>query len=102
MRNLVAAERMAKASALVRRYWGEPFTGRWFHELADRAHPDEITAADIVAVSTLGVTVPAGVAVWLLSDNGRASVAQLLADIPGDVDIWDDAALIAEDSRLWR
>ena len=93
---------MAKAETLTQRFWTEPFTGRRFHALVDADHPNEITSRDIVAVSTLSVKVPAHVAIWLLSDEGRATVTELLAPAPEDVDLWDGADLIAEDAHLWR
>ncbi len=102
LRDLVAEERMAKAGALTQRFWNEPYTGRWFHVLADRDHPNEITARDVVAVSTLSVTVPARVLVWLLSDTGRDAVTKLLEDIPDGVDLREGAELIAENSALRR
>ncbi len=102
MRDLVAGDRMAKAQALTQRFWTEPFTGRWFHVLADDDHPDDITARDLVAVSTLSVIVPARVAIWLLSNEGRVAVTELLASVPNDVDLWDGPDLISENSALWQ
>lgn len=40
------------------------YTGAWFNALADPS-PYEITAKDLVAVTTLGVQVPENVAIWL-------------------------------------
>jgi hypothetical protein len=98
---LVAGEAMDRARALAGRYWLEPFSGRFFHVLADRDRPNEITERDIVAVSTLGVTIPAPVSIWLLSDEGRATVTEQLTPIPSDVDIWDAGDLLAEGRELW-
>lgn len=102
IRSLVEGPRMARAQTLTQKFWSEPFTGRWFHVLADKDRPHEITAQDVVAVSTLSVTVPPRVAIWLLSDEGRAAVTQLLAAVPDDVDLWDGADLIDEGGDLWR
>lgn len=79
------------------------FTGSQFEVLADSAHPNEITAADIVAVSTLSVDVPARVSRWILCDEGAAEVSALLSRVPDDVDIWDQRApaLLAKDGPLW-
>lgn len=62
MRSLAEGPRMARAQTLTQKFWSEPFTGRWFHVLADKDRPHEITAQDVVAVSTLSVTVPPRVA----------------------------------------
>jgi hypothetical protein len=70
MRELISGDRMERAKVLTKRFWSESFTGRWFHVLADHDHPNEVTARDIVAVSTLGVTVPRAVTIWLLSEEG--------------------------------
>jgi hypothetical protein len=102
MRDLVAGHRMADAAVLTKKFWTEPFTGRWFHQIADSAHPNVITADDLVAVSTLGVTIPAGVAIWLRSSEGCATVSDLLREVPADVDIWDGAEHLVEDGPLWR
>lgn len=64
------------------------FTGRWFDVLADRSRPNRITAADLTAVSMLGVTIPAGFAAWVLGP-GADEVSLLLRQIPADVRIYD-------------
>ena len=97
---LTGEERFERASGLARRYWSDAFTGRYFHELADRDRPNAITAADIAAVSTLGVTIPGAVVIWLLRD-GRDEVSALLEDIPTDVDIWDAGERLARGGALW-
>ena len=99
---LVAGDRMEKAKSLTERYWTEPFTGQWFHLLADDSHPNEITAQDLIAVSTLNVTVPAGVSIWLLSNEGNAAVTELLTRVPVDVELADGGDLVAEGSALWQ
>lgn len=88
-----------EAATLANRYWSEPFTGRFFHILADDDRPDEITELDITAVSMLGVTIPPKVAIWLL-DEGRPEVSELLHAIPTDVDIWDAGDLITPNGEL--
>lgn len=89
------------AAAQIERYFGEHYTGSQFEVLTD-ADPNRITANDIVAVSTLGVTVPAGVAIWLLSEAGRRAVSELLGGVPTDVDIWDGPSLVAPGNNLWK
>jgi hypothetical protein len=89
------------AAAQIARYFDESFTGSQFESLAD-ADPNRITANDIVAVSTLGVTVPAGVSVWLLSAAGQDAVSELLRTVPTEVDIWEDPSLVGPTSALWK
>lgn len=81
---------------------GTPFTGSRFEALADRHHADEITAADIVAVSMLGVNIPAEVAVWLLSTEGRLIVSSHLVNVPANVDLWERPELLDRETDLWR
>src|SRR5436309_11187868 len=50
VRDMISGERFERAAELARRYWQEPFTGRYFHVVADSDHRDEITERDIVAV----------------------------------------------------
>ena len=79
-----------------------PFTGSRFEALADCHRADEIAASDIVAVSMLGVNIPAEVAVWLLSDEGRLVVSTHLVDVPANVDLWERPELIDREGELWR
>jgi hypothetical protein len=74
------------------------FTGRAFEQLLDSDHPDTITSRDIVAVSMLGVNVPAEVTLWLLGD-GRDEVASLLAEIQSNWKIWTKRADLSPDSN---
>src|ERR1017187_6224001 len=98
---LIRPERFDDACALSKRYWTEPYTGRKFHELSNMSNPNEITAEDIVAVSTLAVTVPAAVAVWLLSDEGTDAVRGLLLRIPADRDVWEPHDLLDKGGPTW-
>lgn len=101
LRGLIDLTHFDGAVELATRYWAEPFTGRFFHALADDEHPDEITARDIVAVSTLSVDIPPRVAIWLLGE-GRAVITELLSRVPTDVDIWDAGDLLGPDQPLWE
>lgn len=101
LHGLVGADGIDVAANLAARYWAEPYTGRFFHELADDVHPDEITSADIVAVTMLGVSIPAPVTIWLLSGEGRRQVGALLRSVPTDVDLWNAGPILAEDGELW-
>jgi len=80
----------------LRRYFGqepgEPaFSGSWFNTLPPNER-DRITAADIVAVQCLSVTVPVEVTLDLLEGGLGTAVNGLLADIPDDVGLGDDKA----------
>src|SRR5947207_5328654 len=101
LRDMISGERFERAAELARRYWQEPFTGRYFHVVADSDHRDEITERDIVAVSLLGVTIPAPVTIWLLNE-GRELVSGLLRQIPNDVDVWNADDAMNRDGALWR
>ena len=100
----VLAEGGEKAHHAVATYYNpaNPFTGSTFETLADRDHPDRITAKDIVAVSTLSVNIPGEVAVWLLRDEGRLQVSSLLVNVPANIDLWDRPDLLAPEGDLWR
>ncbi|QGG94381.1 DUF6308 family protein [Actinomarinicola tropica] len=101
---IVTADDGAVAQNNIQRYFHptEPFTGSKFEVLADRDRTNRITAADIVAVSTLSVNIPAEVAVWLLSEAGQLRVSSLLANVPANTDLWDRPELLAPDGDLWR
>lgn len=101
---VVTAEGGSRARADVATYFdpGTPLTGSRFEALADRHRADEITASDIVAVSMLGVNIPAEVAVWLLSEEGRLIVSSHLVNVPANVDIWERPELLDRESDLWR
>ena len=83
------------------------YSGSQFERLADRAHPDEFTADDLIAVSMLGVTVPAHAAIWILGD-GRSRLRELLHEIGVDRPITDARVTdetLSDDSAaglLWR
>jgi len=100
-RYLIRPQRFDNAVHLAERYWREAFTGRRFYELWDASRPDEITARDVVAVSTLGVTVPPAVAIWLLNDEGARATRALLDQIPTDRDIWDADDLLERGRAAW-
>jgi hypothetical protein len=96
-----AAVRAARAA--IDEYFGsDGYSGSQFELIADVSEPDTITPRDIVAVSTLGVSVPPHVAVWLLSEKGRSTVSSLLAQVPADLDVWDALTHIAKGKPLWR
>lgn len=70
------------------------FSGAWFETIGGRGDApevaDRLTPADIVAVSTLSVKIPGWAAVELL-DRQAATLADLLAQVPRDVELHDAA-----------
>jgi len=60
------------------------YTGSWFNQLADDDH-NQISPADLVAVTMLGVEVPAPVAIWLLRPDGQQEVSSLLSGIESEL-----------------
>ena len=79
------------------------FTGRFFEQFLARSDPDRFTAFDLVAVSTLSVTIPAGAAsVILLDPVTSASLNRLLVQVPpAGVDLADtELDDIADNSPL--
>lgn len=104
-----------QAVALVRRYYGlesgstrhigASFETVGLASAADDA-PDEVTAADLVALATLSVEVSGAAVVDLLESDRSVRVSELLAQIPAEIQLIDAgaAALIADDgaaSKLW-
>jgi hypothetical protein len=101
----VRGEEREWAVRSLRSYYRE-YSGGWFERLSDRAHPFAFQAGDIVAVSTLGVAVPAEASIWLLDDAGRDATASLLSAIPHGVGIWEadetDLDAVSAAQRLWE
>jgi hypothetical protein len=87
---LTLFEEEAKTARKNLQRYMESYTGSRFDTLADAEHPNRITERDILAVSMLGVDVPAETTIWLLED-GAQPVSTLLTDIP-HVPIWSDEA----------
>ena len=83
---------------------GAGFTGSQFGLIVHLTRPNEFTADDFAAVSTLSVTVPARATIYLLSEEGVERTSELLSDVPTDIDIWhDDAAeLVARGGPAWQ
>lgn len=98
------------ASDLLRVYFSpdRPYTGAHFETLGGLWSATDryaITPADIVAVSTLSVDVPAGASIRLLGDDS-ATVTALLREIPTDLDLVHAADEVigpgSAASRLWE
>lgn len=98
----------------LRRYFAErpatglPYTGRRFEALAgggDRPETaNRITADDLVALTTLSVSVPAEAAIDLLDGALGEQLTLLLVDIPTGIPLTDERAgdLVADGSRADR
>ncbi len=87
------------------------YTGGRFERLADGGDAGEVadhfTADDLVAVTTLGVRVPARAALGLLEGPLGTALSELLRHVPRDVDLGDpeaEPALAARSAadRAWR
>lgn len=66
----------------------QPFTGRWFEELAAIGDPNRFEASDLLAVEALSVTVPTEAAASLLiTESERFN--SLLRDIPREQNLWE-------------
>ena len=89
---------------------GPLFTGRRFEYLAGGGDlpevADVVTAADLIAVQTLSVTVPADAALRLLEGTPGKQLSDLLRAVPTHVDMaYADAADLAPGSpadRAWH
>jgi len=83
---------------------GEGFTGSQFETICDASRPNQFTASDFIAVSTLSVEIPPRSAIYLLSDEGVERTEALLAHVPTNLDLWDVEAgpLVAKDGPMWQ
>ncbi|HLK60790.1 MAG TPA: DUF6308 family protein [Chthonomonadaceae bacterium] len=70
--------------AIDRYFYREVVTGSKFELVADNREPYKFTAQDIVAVSMLGVNIPAPVSLWLLYGEGSRETSELLRQVPTD------------------
>ncbi len=104
-----------RATALWRRYFSEErslgiplFTGSQFERFKsvdNRLAPNEITSDDLIAVSMLGVQIPAPAALRIL-DRDRDRICSLLKEIPHTslADAEPDVIAVGTSgaSRLWK
>lgn len=83
---------------------GNRYTGSQFESLCDLHRPNEITERDILAVGALSVDVPVRASMWILGDEGRSSISDLLAATDPEVEMWHPRAepLLSEGGPLWR
>jgi hypothetical protein len=97
------AERRWAIEAVREYFHSGRYTGGRFERLdpADAAaHPNVITATDLVAVSTLGVDVPAGASLTILETH-RDTLSTLLAGIPHTLIQEVDYAVLTKDHPAW-
>lgn len=97
--HFLTGERRATAVEHVRSYFAA-YTGSWFERMAGD-DPFRFSEQDLIAVSTLGVTVPASTAIWLLHD-GTGATTELLRQIPVDQCLWDDDADLTDTGPAWQ
>lgn len=96
----VRAIGVSEAARLVAGYL-RSFTGSGFEVLADSDRPNLITEADVAAVSTLGVNIPAHVTLWLAGE-GQEQVRALLEAVPVGQAIWHDSVDLSRAGPLWE
>ena len=81
-------------------FYKNAFTGSAFEELIDRENPNEITPQDLIAVTMLGVNVPATAARWILGE-GQQELSPLLSAIDPHLDISDSDCDLSNGSPAW-
>ncbi|MFB7288113.1 DUF6308 family protein [Actinacidiphila glaucinigra] len=102
-----------RAVQLLREYWGRHsdgsprFTGSRFERLAGGGDEPSVagrfTADDVMAVATLGVTLPARAALRLVEPSAEDRYGALLEQLPADVELADaDQHLIARGGPAWQ
>jgi hypothetical protein len=91
-------------------YFGPPgkrYSGSQFEDLILDSDPFCLSAQDLIAVTTLSVSIPARAAIWILSEDGRNKISSILKEIPMGRDIWDPDVrdIFLDDGpvmELWR
>ena len=81
-------------------FYKNAFTGSAFEKLIDRENPNEITAKDLIAVTMLGVKVPATAARWILRE-GKDELSQHLSKIDQHLTISDSDSDLSNGSPAW-
>lgn len=88
--HLFADDADTGAEAVLAKYLGGTFTGKWFETIGGRGDAPEVadrfTSADVLAVSMLSVRVPAWTSIELL-DRRAEEFTTLLAALPTDCDL---------------
>ncbi|WP_127360468.1 DUF6308 family protein [Actinacidiphila soli] len=103
----------ACAAELLRRYWGQHpdgsprYTGSRFERLAGGGDKPSVanrfTADDVMAVSTLSVTIRARAALRLVEPAAEDCYSDLLEQLPTDVELVDaDQDIIAKGGPAWQ
>lgn len=81
-------------------FFKNAFTGSAFEKLIDNKSPNYITSKDLIAVSMLGVNVPATAARWILVE-GKQELSSLLSAIDPHLDISDSDCDLSNGSPAW-
>jgi hypothetical protein len=81
-------------------FFKNAFTGSAFEKLIDVESPNEITSKDLIAVSMLGVDVPATAARWILGE-GKHEFSSLLSGINPQLNISDSKCDLSKGSPAW-
>ena len=81
-------------------FFKNAFTGSAFEKLIDIKSPNHITSKDLIAVSMLGVKVPATAARWILGE-GQHELSSMLSSIDPHLDISDSDCDLSNSSPAW-
>ena len=81
-------------------FFKNAFTGSAFEKMIDIESPNHITSKDLIAVSMLGVNVPATAAHWILGE-GQLEISSLLSSIDSHLDISDSDCDLSNGSPAW-
>ena len=81
-------------------FFKNAFTGSAFEKLIDVESPNEITSKDLVAVSMLGVDIPATAARWILGE-GKHELSSQLSKIDPHLTLTDSDSDLSIGSPAW-
>jgi hypothetical protein len=105
-----ASEVRSDVAQALNKYFGPSanrYSGSQFEDLITDSDPFSLSAQDLIAVTTLSVSIPARAAIWILSEDGRNKISSILKEIPMGRDIWDPDVrdIFLDDGpvmELWR
>ena len=101
LHNLIKENEGKSAESSIDAYFFKnAFTGSAFEKLIDPEYPNYITSKDLIAVSLLGVNVPATAARWILGD-GKHELSSLLSQIDPRLTISDVDSDLSNGSPAW-
>lgn len=87
-----ASEVRSDVAQALNKYFGpsvKRYSGSQFEDLITDSDPFSLSAQDLIAVTTLSVSIPARAAIWILSEDGCNRISSILKEIPMGRDIWD-------------